>query len=368
MVNSLGKVSGMSRASRAIFSLFVCAGLLGAPATTLGQDSNIRTLLDRLERMERDIRSLNLQVSKGEAPPSLAAEARSGPASAEGASSPGIARLQVRLTQLESEVREAIGRAEEVTFQINQLKVDLGGRLDKLVQDVDYRLGVLEQRAGISPGATPSGAGGNLAASAYPPGTPPELAQAPALAPPTTTSPPPSEPATMGTISSRDLDALTSGRAGAPPQTPPAATAGDFAFAAPAAAAQVPLSPQEQYDQARGLLLQARYDEAEQALATFLGQHGDNPLAGNARYWLGETYYVRADYVRAAEVFLEGFQKNPDSPKAPDTLLKLGMSLANLNKNREACAAFDKLALDYPDAPSNIQRLLTRERQKNGCN
>ncbi len=357
MLKSLDRARGMSRVGRAVFGLSACAVLLGAPASTMGQNTDIRVLLDRLERMERDIRSLNLQVSKGEAPPSLAAEAGPGPGFADGASPQSIARLEVRLTQLETEVREAIGRTEEITFQINQLKTELGGRLDKLVQDVDYRLSVLEQRAGISPGAA-------APAATYPADAPPSSAQASVFTPPSAAPSAPSEPGILGTIS------RPSGGPGlGAQQASPAAAAGDVASAAvPAAAPQAPLSPQDQYDQARGFLLQARYEEAEQALTAFLDQHGDNPLAGNARYWLGETYYVRADYVRAAEVFLDGFQKNPDSPKAPDTLLKLGMSLANLNKSREACAAFDKLALDYPDAPSNIQRLLARERQKTGCN
>ena len=40
----------------------------------------------------------------------------------------------------------------------------------------------------------------------------------------------------------------------------------------------------------------------------FVKLHPKEALASNARYWLGETFYVRAAYVQAAEVFLEGFQ------------------------------------------------------------
>ena len=59
------------------------------------------------------------------------------------------------------------------------------------------------------------------------------------------------------------------------------------------------------------------------------------------------TYYVRAAYVQAAEVFLEGYRSDPKGTKAPDSLLKLGMSLSGLDKKREACAAFNKLIKDY---------------------
>jgi tol-pal system protein YbgF len=126
-------------------------------------------------------------------------------------------------------------------------------------------------------------------------------------------------------------------------------------------------TPKEQYSYAFGLLRQANYDKAEEALQAFLKVNGDDPLAGNARYWLGETYYVRGQYVQAAEVFLKGYRSDPKSPKAPDTLLKLGMSLTNLDKKREACAAFDKLEADFPDASASIKNTVAKERQRGGC-
>ena len=123
----------------------------------------------------------------------------------------------------------------------------------------------------------------------------------------------------------------------------------------------------DQLPEIAGLLRQANYDKAELALQEFVKLHPKEALASNARYWLGETFYVRAAYVQAAEVFLEGFQADPKGPKAPDSLLKLGMSLGGLDKKREACAAFDKLLKDFPDAPAGVKNTVTREKQKNGC-
>ena len=123
----------------------------------------------------------------------------------------------------------------------------------------------------------------------------------------------------------------------------------------------------EQYDFAFGLLRQANYDNAELALKEFVKRYPKEKLASNARYWLGETYYVRAAYVQAAEVFLEGYQADPKGPKAPDSLLKLGMSLAGLDKKSDACAAFDKVSKDFPDASAGIHNTIARENQKNSC-
>ena len=84
-------------------------------------------------------------------------------------------------------------------------------------------------------------------------------------------------------------------------------------------------TPDEQYQFAFDLMRQTKYADAERALSTFVDEYPDHPLAGNASYWLGETYYVRKDYSNAAQTFAETFKKFPQSGKAPDSLLKLGM-------------------------------------------
>ncbi len=84
-------------------------------------------------------------------------------------------------------------------------------------------------------------------------------------------------------------------------------------------------------------------------------------------YWLGETYYVRGDYQKAAVAFAEGFQTYPDSAKAPDNLLKLGMSLASLGSTQAACGTFTVLLDRYADAPATILSRAQRESQRLGC-
>jgi len=76
---------------------------------------------------------------------------------------------------------------------------------------------------------------------------------------------------------------------------------------------------------------------------------------------------VRADYQQAAQVFFEGFQADPKGAKAPDMLLKLGMSLAQLDKKKEACATYDKVAADSAKSSSRIKTALARERKRAGC-
>ena len=126
-------------------------------------------------------------------------------------------------------------------------------------------------------------------------------------------------------------------------------------------------TPQDRYKYAFSLLRKADYVKATAAFQEFIEIHPRSNLIGNARFWLGKTYFVRKDYRTAAEVFLKAYQKNPKGPKAPDTLLNLGLSLFNLDKKPDACATYDKLAEDFPNATKSIKKRLTKERKLASC-
>src|SRR3546814_8437145 len=79
---------------------------------------------------------------------------------------------------------------------------------------------------------------------------------------------------------------------------------------------------------------------------------------------LGETYYGRGNYQQAAVTFAEGFETYPDNSKAPDNLLKLGMSLASLGSTQDACGTFTVLLDRYADAPATILSRAQRESQR----
>ena len=66
-------------------------------------------------------------------------------------------------------------------------------------------------------------------------------------------------------------------------------------------------------------------------------------------------------------IFANGYQTYPKSGKAPDTLLKLGMSLAAMGQASDACVAFGELEVRYPGASDTVKQRLATERSKNGC-
>jgi tol-pal system protein YbgF len=144
-------------------------------------------------------------------------------------------------------------------------------------------------------------------------------------------------------------------QAAAPPPPPPSA-------AAPSAAGGDQL-----YNDAFKKLQDGDYGGAERGFKAFLQSNPKHTLAGNAQYWLGETYYARRDYQNAMTAFAEGYKVYKGSPKGPDNLLKLGVTLAVLGRKPDACAVFAKFNQDYPRATDLQKRRVEQERQKNGC-
>ena len=175
-------------------------------------------------------------------------------------------------------------------------------------------------------------------------------------------------PGSLGVINQGDLQKFQQSQAGSvegQAQSGSAAASGQTAAVTTGALPQG--SPQEQYSYAFSLLRQAQYNEAEQALRAFVEQHPEDALAGNAKYWLGETHYVRGDYQQSAVIFAEGYQQYPNNSKAPDNLLKLGMSLGALGNTADACGTFAELLKRYPDAATTVLRRTQQEQQRYSC-
>lgn len=148
----------------------------------------------------------------------------------------------------------------------------------------------------------------------------------------------------------------------------PVATGPGGATALPAVEAAAPVmgTPKQKYDYAYGLVSNAQYDQAELSFRDFLSAHPEDELAGNAQYWLGQTFYARGNYADATRTFLEGMSEYPDSPKAPAYLLKVGMSLNLLGEQSEACEVYRELNARFPNSSENT-RLRPAEERKAGC-
>jgi tol-pal system protein YbgF len=323
-----------------------------------------------------------------------------------------VSDLQLRVLKLEQLVEQLTGQAEELRFKNTQLS----RQVQQLQDDLSVRVAALEQAAG-GRAALPTVAPAAPAAEHAPVNTQPAsrydmwpsgpqhydpnapasrpVAKQPEAMPetPSSTSSEANTPAAMPTTDAGGFVIRTdaSGKAlppdpNAPKAPPPAAAtpaappkvnappppgavaAGGVGAAGDVSGVTLPQgTPKQQYEYATNFMVRQDYARAEAAFRAFLKANPKDPLAANAQYWLGESLYVRGDYQLAAVEFVEGYQKYPKSSKAPDNLLKLGLTLANMRNVSGACTAFGAIAKEYPNAEDRIRKEAQTQRTKLKC-
>lgn len=306
-------------------------------AVIMAVPARAQTVDARLSRIENEIQTLSRAVFRGE---DIAAGSI---ATGEGVNDVAAANTELRLQQIERELRTLTGRVEEQNFESRQFQEEMDQRL----AEMESRLSAMESQAqGTIPAAGPvtgpdtrgqdNGFGTESGSSDIN----------------TKSVPPVPQPGRLGTLR-RPAD-----------QPLPEGTQVLGTTSVPAGAA---MGPVDSYERAFALLRDSRFDEAQGAFSAFLEEYPRHDLAPNAKYWLGETYYVRNDFERAARVFAEAYQQFPDSSKGPDNLLKLGMSLAGLGKTDDACLTFSQLQKEYPAGAQPILMRAEQEMDKLGC-
>lgn len=103
------------------------------------------------------------------------------------------------------------------------------------------------------------------------------------------------------------------------------------------------------YRQAIGLLQDGRYDEAVSGFKHVLDNYPNGKYAGNAQYWLGESYYVTRDFAEARASFERVIQDYPESSKVPDAMLKLGFIQYEESDWKPARKSLKNVVKQYPE-------------------
>ncbi len=285
------------------------------------QSQDMRPILERLDRLERDLNQVQRQVYRS--------QVGGGPAPVlpPSGDTNNAVDVSIRMDQLEEQMRRLTGRLEELQNGVSQL----GTRLDKMQADNEVRFQQLEDHgSGSAPEVASAGAAGARGGAAD--------MERPAPGPAALVVPPGNRAAAAA--------ALNGG---------------------PSANVLPQGSAQEQYSYAFGLVRQQDFKNAEVALKEFLQKHPTDPLAGNAQFWLGQTYFVRGDNAAAAAEFAKGYEKYPQGPKASEALLKLGISLNNQGNKQGACASFARLDRDFPKLEQSLKDTETQEKRRAGC-
>ncbi|WP_279477697.1 tol-pal system protein YbgF [Aureimonas sp. SK2] len=255
----------------------------------------------------------------------------------------------VRISQMEEEMRRLTGKVEELSFLVLQLQE----QLRKSQEDNEFRFQDLEgkgsgsaakpaeRRTEITP-AVPTG--GDRVASAAPPSA--NDATAPASAAPQTD----------------EIGALLGDTSLNEPAAPATPLPGSSQVASIATN-----GPVEMYSLGYNYMLAGDYQLAENTFRQYTQTYPSSQDAADAQYWLGEALYAQKKYRDAAEVFLNAQKAHPKSGKAPEMMLKLGMSLARLNNRETACVTYAEVGKRYPEMSSNVKRKLEGEEKAANC-
>ena len=90
-------------------------------------------------------------------------------------------------------------------------------------------------------------------------------------------------------------------------------------------------------------------------------------VTGRQLAYLTDLKYDAAFTPTAAESFLAVSTKYEHSGKAPDSLLRLGQSLAALKKKEAACATLAEVGRKYPHASASVKRSVAAEQKRVHC-
>ncbi len=126
-------------------------------------------------------------------------------------------------------------------------------------------------------------------------------------------------------------------------------------------------NPDDLYQTAYGHVLTGDYQLAEREFRDYLDIFPSSEKAADANFWLGEAQYSQGNFNDAAKTFLNAHQTFSKSKKAPEMLLKLGMSLAALDNRETACATLREVNKRYPNASKAVKTKVSSEQSRLSC-
>jgi tol-pal system protein YbgF len=312
----------------------------GDTAAQIFGGGNAADMQIEIERLQRDMRDLQMEIFRD---------------GNTGGGQTGAAISTQRVDDIEQSLRRLTGDMEGLMFQLDQFSQ----RMDRTQSQIDFiernqsvpdLLGLPRDGAiGVGPGQGAPGVVGEKQTFEMPLGSPRDLALAPSNGTLGTIPENPALPAQQGPLQE---DAALQGNA-LPGNLPPLTGGGD---------------PEGEFQAAMALLTRAQYGRAEEAFRTFSLIYPDTELGAQALYWTADiAYSVDRDYQGAAQDFAELLRQYPDAPRAPEGMLKLGLSLLALGQIQEGCVTLAALPRTFPNAPASINDRARAERQNAAC-
>ena len=297
---------GAARSVRLLAATAVGAILFGGAVPALAQEDAEA----RLKKVEAEVRALQRKIFPG--PDGKFFEPQISPGQPAPAA-PGlpaatpVTDLLTRMDAVESQMARLTAQIEQNTNRINQIE------------------------AGMA-------AGSAAAASAALP------AAAPAGTPAATSTP---------AAAQSNLNAMTGGASAQPVAQPAPASKPAAPSSARVEAVKAIVKPQtddpgdDEYSYGFRLWDAKFYPEAQQQLKLFLEKYPRHPRASWGRNLLGRAYLDDGNPGEAAKWFLQNYQADKRSDRAPDSLLYLAISMKQMKDTKRACIAFAEFSQTY---------------------
>lgn len=315
--------------------------LLGAAAMAIAVAAPVQaqdaTVAKRVDRLEKEMRAVQRQVFPGGAPAFFEGEIApdNTPGERVGSSSAPVADLTARVDALESQLQTLTGQTEQNAYQLRELEKQFAA----YKAEIDKRLAP----PAVDPVATPASLPAVATAKPAPTPTP---TPTPAVAAASTTK---------------------------KPTTTPAAATGkpDAARLALVKNVEIPSSGNEQqdaYDYGFRLWSAKLYPEAQTQLKQVVTKWPKSNQASYAQNLLGRAYLDEGKPSLAAVAFYNNYKDRPSGPRAPHSLMYMGVALDKLGRKADACKAFRELEEVYGDkAPQDVRADAAAAKTKAGC-
>jgi len=298
--------------------------------------SDNHNINETLELIKKDLKTLEKAVYSG----TVEIKNTNSNLSDDVYSDEALTKHLLKLSEIENQFKELTNKFEEINFKIESLS----SRISKVQADNQLRFQDIESAISLKKGDAKLSSKPKTEINKELPGS--------------------SQPQDLGSISYKDTETSETSQ-----KTQAIETAGSIETENFNSDDNIlpDLSPEKQYEFATGFIKVGDYQTGEKALREFIISNPKHELAGNAQYWYAETFRIRELYTDAASAYLEGYQKYPNSEKAPINLLKLGISMVQIGEKDQGCKMINGVEKEYPKANNSIIEQAKYESKKFEC-
>jgi TolA-binding protein len=299
-------------------------GTLAATMPVAAQDA---ALGKRVERLEKEMRAVQRSVFPGGSPTFFEGEIAPDNTPGERArTNAPVIDLTARVDALESQLQTLTGQTEQNAFQLRELEK----QFNAYKAEMDRRL--------ADPAAVATPASTGAAPAIRPPAATPTASATPA-------KPPVAKPATTATSNAARLAEVKK--------------------------VEIPATGNETkdaYDYGYRLWEAKLYPEAQAQLKQVVTKWPNSSHASFAQNLLGRAYLDEGKPSLAAVAFYNNYKDRPSGPRAPHSLMYMGVALDKLGRKADACKAFRELEEVYGDkAPQDVRTDAAAAKTKAGC-